>query len=173
MAGLVTTVIQSNGECRCYFPISAPTAVGSTDMCDEVTGASDTTVVCFINSQFIAMPNFSWKFVIPWLDLLEILLCLPLSLACKPVNIQCISKCPLNTLRAVCSFVGITHSIFLLALGKKWKRKNSSFFFFALLWHVGVPAPMTESVPQQWQHWVLNPLSHQGTPLGFLKSYTS
>ena len=90
MVCLVTTVIRSSGKCRWYFAISATTAVGSADIWDEATGASTTTVVCVINSQFTAVPSFSWKLVSPWLDLLEmfLVLCLPLSLACKCMTIQ-------------------------------------------------------------------------------------
>ena len=36
------------------------------------------------------------------------------------------------------------------------------FFFGSHPWHVKV------SGPQQWQHWILNPLHHKETPRGFL-----
>ena len=44
------------------------------------------------------------------------------------------------------------------------------FFFFVLFcfwlcpWHEEVPRPGTEPEPQEWQCWILNPLSHQGIP---------
>ena len=38
-----------------------------------------------------------------------------------------------------------------------------SFIFLPHLRHVGLPGPWIEPVPQQWQHWILNPLSHKGT----------
>ena len=40
------------------------------------------------------------------------------------------------------------------------------FFFFLWLhpWHVKVPRPGLEAAPQQWQPWIFNPPSHQGTP---------
>ena len=42
------------------------------------------------------------------------------------------------------------------------------FFFFFFFWlhmqHVEIPRPGTEPIPQQWQHWILNPIGHQGTP---------
>ena len=52
---------------------------------------------------------------------------------------------------------------------------TSFFFFFKLLYlfvylfwpspqHVEVPGPEIKPKLQQWQHWILNPLSHQGTP---------
>ena len=47
---------------------------------------------------------------------------------------------------------------------------SSFFFFFPHLQHVessrlGIEAaPQQQPKPQQWQHWILNPPSHQGTP---------
>ena len=47
----------------------------------------------------------------------------------------------------------------------------SFFFFLPILWHLEVlgpgikPTPQQWPKPQQWQHWILNPLSHQGTPI--------
>ena len=38
------------------------------------------------------------------------------------------------------------------------------FFFWQCPQHVKVPRPGIKPVPQHWQHWILNPLSHQGTP---------
>lgn len=38
------------------------------------------------------------------------------------------------------------------------------FFFWLCWWHVEVPRPRIEPMPQQWPNWILNPLSHQGTP---------
>ena len=45
------------------------------------------------------------------------------------------------------------------------------FFFFLSMWHVKVtwpglePMPRHWAEPQQWKHWILNPLSYQGTPV--------
>ena len=40
------------------------------------------------------------------------------------------------------------------------------FLFFGLcLQHVAVPGPGIKPMPQQWQHWILNPLSHLGIPI--------
>ena len=36
--------------------------------------------------------------------------------------------------------------------------------FWLCLWHVEVLWPQVEPEPQQWQCWILNPLSHQGAP---------
>ena len=40
------------------------------------------------------------------------------------------------------------------------------FFFWPCLQHVECPGPGIKNVPQQWQCQVLNPLCHQGTPVG-------
>ena len=37
-------------------------------------------------------------------------------------------------------------------------------FFWSPSQHVGIAGPGIEPMPQQWQRWILNPLSHQGTP---------
>ena len=43
------------------------------------------------------------------------------------------------------------------------------FFFWLHPWHVEVPEPGIKPAPQQWQcQIILNPLSHQGTPIFFL-----
>ena len=40
-----------------------------------------------------------------------------------------------------------------------------SFFpFWPCPWHTEVPGSGTKPTPQQWQHWLLNLLCHQGTP---------
>ena len=38
------------------------------------------------------------------------------------------------------------------------------FFFHTYPWQAEVPGPGIEPVPHQWQHRILNPLHHQGTP---------
>ena len=47
------------------------------------------------------------------------------------------------------------------------KEKTFFLLFFFFFWlypqHAKVPRPGTEPAPQQWQHQILNPLSHQGT----------
>ena len=37
-----------------------------------------------------------------------------------------------------------------------------SFFLWSCQWHAKVPGPRIEPEPQQWGHWILKPLSHQG-----------
>lgn len=44
--------------------------------------------------------------------------------------------------------------------------KNSLLPLFGLCpRYAEVPGPRIEPIPQQWQHWTINPLSHQGTPV--------
>ena len=43
----------------------------------------------------------------------------------------------------------------------------SLFFFWLYLWHAEVPGLGIKPEPKQWLHWVLNPLSHKGTPEDF------
>ena len=38
------------------------------------------------------------------------------------------------------------------------------FYFWLHPWHVDVSEPRIKPTPQQLQHWILNPLSHQGAP---------
>ena len=40
-----------------------------------------------------------------------------------------------------------------------------SFPFWPCPRHAGVSRPAIKPMAQQWQHWILNPLSHQGTPI--------
>ena len=48
-----------------------------------------------------------------------------------------------------------------------WSPLSFTFFY-----HAEVPRPRIEPVPQQWQHWFFNLLSHQKTPaLCFLKGF--
>ena len=65
--------------------------------------------------------------------------------------------------------------------GRKWKSTSVSFFHYVCWWwfvcfvfvwffwlqprQAEVPKPGIKLVPQQWQHRILNPLSHQGTRL--------
>ena len=50
-----------------------------------------------------------------------------------------------------------------------WDRESLILFYFIYfgLWQVRVLGPGIKSVPQQWQRWILNSLSHQETPKEF------
>ena len=41
------------------------------------------------------------------------------------------------------------------------------WFFGCTPWHVEVPGLGIELIPQQWQYWILNPLSHKRIPKSF------
>ena len=51
-----------------------------------------------------------------------------------------------------------------------WQPHAYIFLFLAVPQHIEAPKPRAEHTPQhwpkllQWQHWILNPLSHKGTP---------
>ena len=68
----------------------------------------------------------------------------------------------------------IIHTVYLLGSCTKYfcRAFSLSLSFWLHPWHVEVPRPVTEPVrqkwpePQQWQHGILNLLSHQGTPGG-------
>ena len=42
---------------------------------------------------------------------------------------------------------------------------HTFFFFWLHSWHAEVPGSGIKPMPQQWQHWILNLLGHQGTPI--------
>ena len=52
-----------------------------------------------------------------------------------------------------------------------WKNLQFILNFFLNFWlhltHVEAPRPGIELTPQQWQHQILNPLHHQGTPISY------
>ena len=66
------------------------------------------------------------------------------------------------------------HLVGLVGLTETWWFSLSLFcllfvyFVFVFFWpcseHMEVPKPGIKPIPQQWQHWILNPLSHQRTP---------
>ena len=83
-------------------------------------------------------------------------------------NIRKINLLPSSIVVALFKLNFLNISLWIPVLYLPHNSKSFSLFFVFFFKEIFGHAPRCgscQSVPQEWPHWILNPLSHQGTPI--------